>query len=177
MRTGIIGMYNLVLVFALSGRNNLMLWMTGWSFSTLNLFHRWAARISILQAVVHSIVYIQFQYANGKFFPVILKADDMLTMRQAFGKPSGVVGALTELYYQMGVMVNTSNNLHVWPSALTFLVHIGVDMHRSTNGTPAAEKMVRDIFDPTHYHRDPCSCGILVVSLLPATTTTSTQGP
>ena len=38
-------------------RNNVLLWLTGWSFSTFNQFHRWIARVATLEAVIHSIAY------------------------------------------------------------------------------------------------------------------------
>ncbi|KAF2837435.1 hypothetical protein M501DRAFT_1006521 [Patellaria atrata CBS 101060] len=38
-------------------RNNLLLWSTGWDFGTYNNFRRWIARVSSLEAVVHSIGY------------------------------------------------------------------------------------------------------------------------
>ncbi|WWC60289.1 uncharacterized protein I303_102858 [Kwoniella dejecticola CBS 10117] len=56
-RTGIMCFYNLPLLWCLAGRNDVILWMTGWSYSTLNLFHRWVARIAVLQAIVHSAGY------------------------------------------------------------------------------------------------------------------------
>ncbi|WRT65682.1 uncharacterized protein IL334_002627 [Kwoniella shivajii] len=56
-RTGIMCFYNLPLLWCLAGRNDIILWMTGWSYSTLNLFHRWVARIAVLQAIVHSAGY------------------------------------------------------------------------------------------------------------------------
>ncbi|WWC68648.1 uncharacterized protein I206_102579 [Kwoniella pini CBS 10737] len=56
-RTGIMCFYNLPLLWCLAGRNDVILWLTGWSYSTLNLFHRWVARIAVLQAIVHSAGY------------------------------------------------------------------------------------------------------------------------
>lgn len=47
--------FPLLLLFA--GRNNILIWATGWSFATLNCFHRHVARIATLQAVAHSILY------------------------------------------------------------------------------------------------------------------------
>jgi ferric-chelate reductase len=38
-----------------SGRNNIFLWATGWSFSTFNTFHRHVARIAVFEAIVHSV--------------------------------------------------------------------------------------------------------------------------
>lgn len=33
------------------------MWLTGWDFGTYNNFHRWVARISTAQAIIHSIGY------------------------------------------------------------------------------------------------------------------------
>lgn len=38
-RTGIMSFYNLPLLFACSGRNDVVLWITGWSYGTLNANH------------------------------------------------------------------------------------------------------------------------------------------
>ncbi|KAL2402655.1 Ferric/cupric reductase transmembrane component B [Exophiala dermatitidis] len=56
-RTGIMSYANLPILWMFSGRNNIFLWLTGWSFSTFNIFHRHVARIATLQAIVHSIAY------------------------------------------------------------------------------------------------------------------------
>lgn len=56
-RTGIICYANLPWLWLFSGRNNVFLWATGWSFSTFNIFHRHIARIVTIEAIVHSIGY------------------------------------------------------------------------------------------------------------------------
>jgi hypothetical protein len=56
-RTGIISLANLPLVWVFGMRNNVLMWATGWGFGTYNTFHRRAARVSTVQAVVHSIGY------------------------------------------------------------------------------------------------------------------------
>lgn len=56
-RTGVMAIANLPLVFAFGTRNDVLLWLTGWSFATFNQFHRWVARVATIQAVVHSIAY------------------------------------------------------------------------------------------------------------------------
>jgi Ferric reductase like transmembrane component len=38
-------------------RNNVLLWVTGWSFSTFNKFHKWVARVVTVEAILHSIGY------------------------------------------------------------------------------------------------------------------------
>ncbi|KAH9204244.1 ferric reductase like transmembrane component-domain-containing protein [Leptodontidium sp. 2 PMI_412] len=56
-RTGIISTANLPLIWAFGIRNNTLLWLTGWDFATYNNFHRWVARVSTLEAVLHSLAY------------------------------------------------------------------------------------------------------------------------
>jgi predicted ferric reductase len=53
-RSGVIAVFNLfpTIIFAL--RNNPFIPILGVSFDTFQLFHRWAARIFILEAIVHS---------------------------------------------------------------------------------------------------------------------------
>ena len=38
------------------------MWLTGWSFSTFNVFHRWVARVATIEAIVHSIGYTMFSF-------------------------------------------------------------------------------------------------------------------
>ncbi|KAE8441763.1 hypothetical protein EG329_004321 [Mollisiaceae sp. DMI_Dod_QoI] len=54
-RTGILCYANLPMLWMFSGRNNVFMWATGWSFSTFNTFHRNIARVATIQAIVHSI--------------------------------------------------------------------------------------------------------------------------
>ncbi|KAL1405595.1 hypothetical protein Q8F55_009234 [Vanrija albida] len=65
-RTGIMCFWNLPLLWALAGRNNLVLWLTTWSYSSLNLFHRWVARVATLQAVIHSVAYLVLGLQRGQ---------------------------------------------------------------------------------------------------------------
>ncbi|KAH7020980.1 ferric reductase like transmembrane component-domain-containing protein [Microdochium trichocladiopsis] len=56
-RTGIISFANFPLIWLFGMRNNLLMWLTGWDFGTYNNFHRWVARVSTVQAIVHSVAY------------------------------------------------------------------------------------------------------------------------
>ncbi|OAF99372.1 ferric-chelate reductase [Paraphaeosphaeria sporulosa] len=56
-RTGIMSLVNFPLIWLFGMRNNTLMWMTGWGFGTYNNFHRWVARVSTVQAVIHSIGY------------------------------------------------------------------------------------------------------------------------
>ncbi|UKZ90577.1 uncharacterized protein TrAFT101_005587 [Trichoderma asperellum] len=64
-RTGILAFANLPLIWMFSGRNNIFIWLTGWQFSTFNLFHRHIARIATVQAIFHSIGYTAFYFTAG----------------------------------------------------------------------------------------------------------------
>ncbi|ELR05479.1 hypothetical protein VC83_07147 [Pseudogymnoascus destructans] len=64
-RTGTIAYANLPVLWMFSGRNNVFLWATGWSFSTFNIFHRHIARIATIQAIVHSVAYSILQANSG----------------------------------------------------------------------------------------------------------------
>ncbi|KAF2793168.1 hypothetical protein K505DRAFT_244997 [Melanomma pulvis-pyrius CBS 109.77] len=54
-RTGVLAFALAPLVVLLSGRNNILLWLTNWSHSTYMLLHRWVARIFTIQVLLHSI--------------------------------------------------------------------------------------------------------------------------
>lgn len=64
-RTGILSFANLALAILFSGRNNLLISITGWSQSTMLAIHRWASRVATVQAVVHSIIYTITYFWTG----------------------------------------------------------------------------------------------------------------
>lgn len=87
-RVGILSFVNLALAVLFSSRNNLLLFFTSWSHSTFLLVHRWIAVICMLQACLHSAIYLQFYL-------------DPLTGEGAFAEESvldywvwGIVGTL-----------------------------------------------------------------------------------
>jgi predicted ferric reductase len=56
-RTGVIAFVHFPALFLFGGRNNILIWATGWSFDTFNVYHRWIARGMAMHAVMHSIAY------------------------------------------------------------------------------------------------------------------------
>ncbi|UKZ69675.1 uncharacterized protein TrAtP1_010678 [Trichoderma atroviride] len=64
-RTGIISFANFPFIWLFGMRNNLALWLTGWDFGTYNNFHRWVARISTAEAIIHSVLYTVLIFMNG----------------------------------------------------------------------------------------------------------------
>ncbi|KAK4975489.1 hypothetical protein LTR42_004700 [Elasticomyces elasticus] len=64
-RTGVLSLANLAVLTLYAGRNNFLLWMTNWSQSTFLLLHRWVAVICVLQACIHSALYLLMYTHNG----------------------------------------------------------------------------------------------------------------
>lgn len=56
-RSGFLAVANLPLLWLFAGRNDIFLWLTGWSFGTFNIFHRYVARVVTAEAIIHSIGY------------------------------------------------------------------------------------------------------------------------
>lgn len=56
-RTGILSFANIPVLILFASRNNIYQWLTGWSYSTFQHFHRHVSIICALEAIVHSIIY------------------------------------------------------------------------------------------------------------------------
>ncbi|KAL9045839.1 MAG: hypothetical protein Q9214_001187 [Letrouitia sp. 1 TL-2023] len=63
-RTGYLSYANIAVFFAFGIRNNILIWLTGWSFATFNRFHRWIARVATLEAILHSVGYTVFTFIS-----------------------------------------------------------------------------------------------------------------
>lgn len=57
LRSGYLAIYLLPIVFVTAGRNNVLIYLTGWSFEIWNHFHRNLARLVVLLIIVHAIAY------------------------------------------------------------------------------------------------------------------------
>ncbi|TVY42513.1 Ferric/cupric reductase transmembrane component 1 [Lachnellula cervina] len=66
-RTGHIAYALLPLLILFCSRNNFLLWITNWSYSTYILLHRWVARIFAIQAIVHSITLLLTYRGTGSY--------------------------------------------------------------------------------------------------------------
>jgi predicted ferric reductase len=58
-RLGVLSFANFGILLLYSSRNNVLLWATDWQHSTYILLHRWVGRIAILQAILHSIIFLR----------------------------------------------------------------------------------------------------------------------
>jgi hypothetical protein len=56
-RAGHLAVVNMPLYFLFAGRNNVLIWVTNWPQRDFQVFHKWIARISTLQAIIHSAGY------------------------------------------------------------------------------------------------------------------------
>ncbi|KAJ5772635.1 hypothetical protein N7520_003164 [Penicillium odoratum] len=72
-RTGIMAFANLPLLWLFGGRNNILIWATGWSFATYNIFHRHVARVATLQALAHATLYLVIYFRANKLWKVFYK--------------------------------------------------------------------------------------------------------
>lgn len=60
---------SLPLLFLFGGRGNIFIILTGWSYRTFNVFHRWIARFLLLQAIVHGCVFSAFEVNGESLLP------------------------------------------------------------------------------------------------------------
>lgn len=54
-RSGIIGTFLMPLLIVLGGRNNFLQWLTGLSFATMIVWHKWISRICIIEILIHTV--------------------------------------------------------------------------------------------------------------------------
>ena len=57
-RLGVLAIANLFLAILLSGRNSILMYMTGCSRTTLLAYHRWAGRVAIIKGIAHGAIYL-----------------------------------------------------------------------------------------------------------------------
>jgi predicted ferric reductase len=74
-RSGIIGVIQLPLVTLFALRNNFLIWMTGWNYSSFNTYHRAVSRVMYCQFIVHSVTKHVFSAGYGSslvkyFYPL-----------------------------------------------------------------------------------------------------------
>lgn len=67
VRTGIMACFLLPLMYLFAGRNNFLLWLTGWKQSTFYTYHKWICRIDVLLSVTHSIAFLCNTVWMGKY--------------------------------------------------------------------------------------------------------------
>ncbi|KAJ4377151.1 hypothetical protein N0V86_006592 [Didymella sp. IMI 355093] len=61
-RCGALAVFNLIITVLFALRNNPLIWILGVSYDTFNLFHRWAARLVILESIAHVFAFMYNTY-------------------------------------------------------------------------------------------------------------------
>lgn len=55
-------MANLPIMWTFAMRNNILSWISGWTFATFSSFHRWIARVVMAELVAHAVAYSLLEY-------------------------------------------------------------------------------------------------------------------
>ncbi|KAL0933681.1 ferric-chelate reductase [Colletotrichum truncatum] len=66
-RAGVMAMGNVVALFLFAARNNVLLYLTDWSYSTYLLLHRWLAYWAIFHTIVHSFMLLANYILKGTY--------------------------------------------------------------------------------------------------------------
>ncbi|ODV63630.1 ferric reductase family protein [Ascoidea rubescens DSM 1968] len=66
-RIGIMAITQIPLLFAFAGRNNILIYLTGWSYRTFNIYHKWISRVVWIMILIHAFLYITFSNNNGDY--------------------------------------------------------------------------------------------------------------
>ncbi|KAF5013044.1 hypothetical protein FDECE_938 [Fusarium decemcellulare] len=53
------------LLFLFAGRNNIFLFLTGWSYKVFSVFHRWIGIVMLVEAIVHGSIFSAYEVNNS----------------------------------------------------------------------------------------------------------------
>ncbi|KAF2104107.1 putative FRE ferric reductase-like transmembrane component [Rhizodiscina lignyota] len=133
-RSGILAAINLIPTILFALRNNPFIWILHVSYDTFNLFHRWCARMVILESIIHTCCWFSNAYSAGKWAAI----HEALTEVDSY--KWGMVGA--SLFTVMGIQAwsplrhafyETFLNAH---RLLALFAFIGVYVHLDTHTLP-----------------------------------------
>ncbi|SMN20467.1 similar to Saccharomyces cerevisiae YKL220C FRE2 Ferric reductase and cupric reductase [Maudiozyma saulgeensis] len=66
-RSGILAFGNLPIIFLFGTRNNLLMTLTDFNFTTFISLHKWVGRIMIIDSLIHSCCYLCYSIVSGSF--------------------------------------------------------------------------------------------------------------
>ncbi|KAK9236986.1 ferric reductase NAD binding domain-containing protein [Lipomyces kononenkoae] len=66
-RAALLGMALFPLLFLFGGRNNVLMFFTGWSFETFNVFHRWIGRMMFINFAMHGWFFTYYYRHIGEY--------------------------------------------------------------------------------------------------------------
>lgn len=74
-RAAIMALAQLPLVFTFAGRNNILIFITGLSYDTMNLYHRWVSRVMYMNIFIHAVCFSINYRKQGKYFSELSESD------------------------------------------------------------------------------------------------------
>lgn len=72
-RTGIIASALVPMLILFAGRNNILQWITGWSFATYIQYHKWVARVVVLLVIIHSVAFTIIFVKQGRYTSTMMR--------------------------------------------------------------------------------------------------------
>ncbi|KAK9429783.1 ferric reductase NAD binding domain-containing protein [Lipomyces doorenjongii] len=66
-RAALLGVALFPILFLFGGRNNVLMFFTGWSFETFNVFHRWIGRVMFINFAVHGWSFTYYYRHTGEY--------------------------------------------------------------------------------------------------------------
>ncbi|KAK4102408.1 hypothetical protein N658DRAFT_566000 [Parathielavia hyrcaniae] len=66
-RAGVMSMGNVAALFLFAARNNVLLWVTDWSYGTYLLIHRWLGYWAVFLAALHSVMLLAYYNMYGDY--------------------------------------------------------------------------------------------------------------
>lgn len=99
-RSAVITIFLIVPTYLFAGRNNFLLWVTGWKQSTFYTYHKWLARTTIFSAFTHTIAMLM----NSIWFSKIHTRKDTAWWR--WGSVAMVCGGI--MFFQSMAFLRTA---------------------------------------------------------------------
>ncbi|KAF1993734.1 hypothetical protein P154DRAFT_57719 [Amniculicola lignicola CBS 123094] len=133
-RSGTLAMLNLVPCILFALRNNPLIPLLGISYDDFNLFHRWSARIVIVEAIIHTLAWLVNAQSAGGWAAV----NDALRQEESY--TWGMVGTLAFFFILIQAcsplrhaFYETFLNIH---RLLVILTLAGTYLHLERHGLP-----------------------------------------
>ncbi|CCF38642.1 ferric reductase like transmembrane component, partial [Colletotrichum higginsianum] len=133
-RSGTLSVVNMVPLIILAGRNNPLIGMLHVSFDTYNLLHRWIGRMSVIEAVIHTIAWLIVQIADSGWEGVWHRMSNELFIG------SGVAGTISLIVIMIlsfspvrHAFYETFLNVHI---ILAFFIFLMTYIHCAVAGLP-----------------------------------------
>lgn len=89
-RSGIIAFTQLPIIYLFAGRNNLLIFLTGWSYDRFTVAHKWISRTMFFNTMVHSLAYTWYPWHISGWDLYVYYAQDQYFQ---YGVAATVIGA------------------------------------------------------------------------------------